>query len=204
MRRGIGLACLACAFLSACGVEPEKRAYPLTVSLDTWGDVYEVRYGMAQLASVTGQGKDPGGSGRQELSFCGENFREIQEIYDRSQQYYLDTGHVQVILLGEGLLDNRGMLERALEELEEDRMLGSGCYVFSCVDTGELMELEGTAVKSLGEYLAGIYENRPEGAEEESVTLQEVYSAWHRDGEMPRLPKVSVGENGLPCVEKLD
>ncbi|RHV90071.1 hypothetical protein DXA96_07605 [Lachnospiraceae bacterium OF09-33XD] len=51
--------CAAALFLWGCaGVEPEKRAYPLAVSVDYINGEYEVVYGMANLPADTGQGKD--------------------------------------------------------------------------------------------------------------------------------------------------
>ena len=63
------------------------------------------------------------------------------------------------------------------------------------------MELDGTEVESLGEYLVGIYENRPSEQGEKGVTLQEVYSAWYGEGSLPALPRAVLGENGLSVVE---
>ena len=201
MRRALGIFCILMTLMAGCGVEPEKRAYPLAVSLDLREGEYEVRYGMARLSAVTGQGKEPEGDSAERLAFRGESLEAVRRAYHRSQQYYLDTGHVQAVLLGETLQEDREKLAQALEEMEENRMLGSGCYVFSCPDPGALMGLDGTVLESLGEYLVGIYENRPADQGEKGVTLQEVYSAWYRDGSLPALPRAVLGENGLPVVE---
>lgn len=201
MKRGLGILCILLLFLTGCGVEPEKRAYPLALSVDLKDGIYEVRYGMARLSAVTGQGKEPESDSGESQAFRGTSLKEVRQAYDRSQQYYLDTGHVQAVLLGEALQEDREKLAGALKEMEENRMLGSGCYVFSSPDPGALMELDGTEVESLGEYLVGIYENRPSEQGEKGVTLQEVYSAWYGDGSLPALPRAFLGENGLPIVE---
>lgn len=204
MKKSLGIFCILLALFAGCGVEPEKRAYPLAVSLDLQEGEYQVSYGMARLSAVTGQGKEPESDSGEKLTFRGESLAAVRQAYDRSQQYYLDTGHVQAVLLGESLQKNREKLAQALGELEENRMLGSGCYVFSSPDPGSLMALDGTALESLGEYLVGIYENRPADQGEKGVTLQEVYSAWYRYGSLPDLPRVVRGENGLPVVENVD
>lgn len=201
MKKSLGILCILLLLLSGCGVEPEKRAYPLALSLDLKEGEYEVRYGMARLSAVTGQGKEPESNSAESQAFRGDSLKAIRQAYDRSQQYYLDTGHVQAVLLGETLQEDREKLASALKEMEENRMLGNGCYVFSSPDPGALMELDGTELESLGEYLVGIYENRPSNQGEKGVTLQEVYSAWYRDGSLPALPRAVLGGNGLPVVE---
>ena len=105
---------------------------------------------------------------------------------------------------GEGLLEEEAFLEQALAEMEDNRMLGSGCYVFSCKEPEVFLKLDGSEVDSLGEYLAGVYKNRPSDQREDAVTLQEVYTAWHDRGELPPLPAVTLGENQKILVDNPD
>ena len=80
-------------------------------------------------------------------------------------------------------------MEQALKEMEDNRMLGSGCYVFSCREPEAFLKLDGSEVGSLREYVAGTYKNRPSDQREEAATLQEVYTAWHdRGGNFRRFP----------------
>ena len=200
MFRGI---LLTAFFLVSCGVEPEKRAYPLAVTLDVRDGRYEAGFGMGDLSALTGQGKAE--KEEKELQiYTGDTLKEVREDYSRSQQYYLDTGHVQAVLLGEGFLEEEAFLEQALAEMEDNRMLGSGCYVFSCKEPEVFLKLDGSEVDSLVEYLAGVYKNRPSDQREDAVTLQEVYTAWHDRGELPPLPAVTLGENQKILVDNPD
>ena len=76
--------CAAALFLWGCaGVEPEKRAYPLAVSVDYINGEYEVVYGMANLPADTGQGKDPQAGGAEQNAgtvFRGKDLKEIQKL----------------------------------------------------------------------------------------------------------------------------
>ena len=80
-------------------VEPEKRAYPLVVGIDWQQEQYQIYLGMAQLAVSTGQGKESGdeqkGDEEGALLLTGASREEIMEIYNQTQELYLDPGHVQ-------------------------------------------------------------------------------------------------------------
>lgn len=103
---------LTAFFLVSCGVEPEKRAYPLAVTLDVRDGRYEAGFGMGDLSALTGQGKAEKEEKEPQI-YTGDTLKEVREDYSRSQQYYLDTGHVQAVLLGEGLLEEEAFLEQA-------------------------------------------------------------------------------------------
>lgn len=73
--------------------------------------------------------------------------------------------------------------------------MAGNIYVFSCKDNRELMSVERQEGDSVGDYLTGILENTREGAPKDAVTLQDLYNAWHRGEEMPRLLEVTVMNN---------
>lgn len=186
--------------LSGCsGIEPEKRRYPLAMGVD-WADgKFQVYYGMPDLPASTGQNKQEEGGNTSILAFSGESFEQIQEIYDQSQDKYLDLGHVSALILGPGIREG-GHWEILLKFLREGSMIGEDMYVFEGENVDNLMNLNQPLGTSLGEYLTGIYENRPKGRQSKGVTLKEVYFSWYEERELPELPRLKE-ENGKLKVE---
>ncbi|MGI6005882.1 MAG: hypothetical protein ACOX8E_00145 [Ruminococcus sp.] len=194
----LGIMIILLGVLSGCGgVEPEKRAYPLIVSFDWKNEKYQVIYGMANLAVSTGQGKsgEESGNSQQTVLFAGNSMEEILKMYNQTQEYYLDQGHIQAVILGEALLGNQKACQEILDYLESSPVIGDGAAVFSCEDPENIMELNGGRIESLGTYLTGIYENRPGGRSKEMVTLRKVYRSWHENEETGKLPVLDAKEN---------
>ena len=104
MRKRCLTACLAASlavfgFGGCAGVEPEMRAYPMAVSADWQNEEYVIIYGMADLPVDTGQGKDAQESGQEQNTgtvFRGKDMDEIHSLYDATQEYELDLGHVRL------------------------------------------------------------------------------------------------------------
>ena len=206
---------------SCGAVEPEKRLYPLAVAFDyvseeatapensetgeetgtvvsesggekeTAGGKWRVWYAPANLAVVTGQGKDEQEEGTDEdpasLFFEAETFEEIAQQYDSTEEYDLDTGHVQAIVFSDALLSDRGRMEELLKYLEQDRALGHSAYLFHAEKPEDIMEQNGKQVESVGEYLCGIYDNRVK--RKEAVTLADLCYAWENERSIPWIPK---------------
>ena len=206
---------------SCGAVEPEKRLYPLAVAFDyvseeatapensetgeetgtavsesggekeTAGGKWRVWYAPANLAVVTGQGKDEQEEGTDEdpasLFFEAETFEEIAQQYDSTEEYDLDTGHVQAIVFSDALLSDRGRMEELLKYLEQDRALGHSAYLFHAEKPEDIMEQNGKQVESVGEYLCGIYDNRVK--RKEAVTLADLCYAWENERSILWIPK---------------
>ena len=206
---------------SCGAVEPEKRLYPLAVAFDyvseeatapensetgeetgtavsesggekeTAGGKWRVWYAPANLAVVTGQGKDEQEEGTDEdpasLFFEAETFEEIAQQYDSTEEYDLDTGHVQAIVFSDALLSDRGRMEELLKYLEQDRALGHSAYLFHAEKPEDIMEQNGKQVESVGEYLCGIYDNRVK--RKEAVTLADLCYAWENERSITWIPK---------------
>lgn len=186
--------------LSGCRiVEPEKRAYPLVVAIDRQQGQYQVYLAMAQLAESTGQGKSGGeeqnGDDEGGLLLTGDSKEEILEIYNKTQELYLDPGHIQAVLFGKGLLEEPDGMRHVLLEMEAENGMGNSAYVFSCEQPEEILKMNGNQVESLGKYLAGIYENRT--GEEEPVTLSQMYWSVHNRGQICEMPLLQVREGEL-------
>ncbi len=173
------------------GTEPEKRAFPLAVSVDAEGDDFLVTYAMADLPLMTGQGKDPGGSGEEQDTgsrFRGQDFQEIRQKYRDSQEYLLDLGHVKALILGDSLLENREKREELFREIEKSPVLGKNLYLFRAAKPEQIMAQNGKEKDSVGEFLAGFYENQKDGERRTPVTLEDFFYQWSNRGEIPRLP----------------
>ena len=197
--------CAAALFLWGCaGVEPEKRAYPLAVSVDYINGEYEVVYGMANLPADTGQGKDPQAGGAEQNAgtvFRGKDLKEIQKLYDASQEYDLDLGHVQAVVLGKRLLSSEDASSYIFQYMEDNTVLGKSAYLFQTEDPDALMKLNGTTVDSLGDYLTGLYENRTGIQTERPLTLENFLYTWNNYDELPAIPEILV-RDGQIILEK--
>lgn len=185
-----------CCLLVGCtGVEPEKRLYPQAIALDRNQEEYEVLFAMPDMEGTTGQEKS--GEEKQEniLAFSGKNMKEIQKLYNQTQEKYLDLGHVNVLILGTGIRQ-MDYWEQVMASFKSQPTLGEDIYVFQTADIRQVMEYNGTKTDSLGDYIKGIYENRPYVQQRQGVTLRQVYKVWYETGELCTLPVISVLSDG--------
>ena len=180
-------------------VEPEKRAYPLVIGLDKRLEEYQVSLGMAQLAVSTGQEKEGGdeqnNDSQQMIFLTGSSQEEIMDEYNRTRELYLDPGHVQVIIFGKELLKDSEGMEKILAGMEKENSLGNSAFVFQANDPEQIVEMNGTEIESLGQYLTGIYENRPE--KQQPVLLSDVYLMYHRKESLEKIPELIPKPEGI-------
>ena len=101
--------------------------YPLALGIDVSGDDFVISYGMPDLPEATGQGKEEENTDRSVLTLRGRDFDEIQQLYDRSQNRYLDIGHLEVIIMGNEMLES-GRWEDVFE-LSESGAAGRRRYL---------------------------------------------------------------------------
>lgn len=185
-----------CLFLGGCGaVEPEKRMYPLALGVNTDGQGFKVTYGMPDLPRATGQEKQEEGGSLPVLSIQGADFQEIQKRYDRSQEKYLDISHIQVILLGNALVES-GRWQEFLSWLKQEPFMGENVYLFSTEDPETVLALDGEG-SSMGEFLTGLLENRLPGQQKEGVTLRQVYHLWYQEGALMHLPVIKAENDSI-------
>lgn len=202
----LGLFILGCFVLGCSRIEPEVRAYPLAIGLDYTGKEYRIFYAMPDMNAYTGEGKS---AKKDDMTWMyqGYDFSEIEKQVRSIRGQLLDLGHVQVLLFTERLLQSKKSYEEVLTYLQEEAVLGSGAYVFSCGNIDEIMYQNGETTESLGEYLVELID-KEEGEEqrEKPKTLQRLYNAWYNNENVPDLLKV-VLENGhirvLPSDESL-
>lgn len=180
-------------FLTGCGVSLEDRIFPLSISANYVNGKYQLIYGIPGLSAMTGQGKsETEGNQPQAIVYEGKTPKEAEMHFNQNQKNYLDMGHLKTLILGREILDNEEALEGLLTYLEEKPSVAGNLYVFVSSNPQELMSLDGQGDESVGDYLTGILENNLEGKSKDAVSLQDLYNAWHRKEDMPRLPQVTV------------
>ena len=104
---------------------------------------------------------------------------------------YLDMGHLEILVLGESLLDG-GRWEQVLEYLKQEPTIGENVYVFRCAAASEAVAWVSPQDVSLGEYLLGLLENNPNGSPGQAVTLREVYHEFYERGALSELPELKI------------
>ena len=183
------LSCTGCA-----GIEPEKRMYPLAMGVDVSEGEYILTYAMPDLPRATGQGKEEE-DGNQTLQVRGKSFEEIKSRYERSQEKYLDIGHLQTLILSQDLAET-DMWKDFFEYLREEPLAGENIYVFQTQEPEKLLGWKegGTSV---GEYITGLMENRMDREQKNGVTLRQVYYQWYQNGTLKKLPKITLSEDQI-------
>ena len=171
-------------------VEPEKRLYPLALGAGVSEEGFVLKYAMPDMNVTTGQEK-PDEDPVSVLTLTGKSFSEIEEIYNRSQEKFLDLGHLQVVILDENMLEEeyRSVL---IPYLKQEEHVGEDVYVFRTQMLGDVFRWKGAQESSVGEYLQGIQENRTTGQQKKGATLRDVYHQFYQDGTLPWLPSVWV------------
>ena len=197
----IALVCVNGIFwLTGCGgVEPEKRMYPLALGADFSDGKFQLTYGIPDVPKATGQERNSEDQGNAAPSIRGKSFREIEELYSRTQEKYLDMGHLEVLVLGQELLDG-GHWEQVLEYLKQDPVIGENVYVFCCDSAAQAVGWVSPKDTSLGEYLIGLLENHPDGSISQAVTLRDVYHELYDRGALPVLPRLEIKKGELEVL----
>ena len=185
-----GCFCIAfLLFLSGCAaIEPEKRMYPLALGVNTSEEGFSLIYGTPDLPKATGQEKEEEDREASVLSVAGSDFAQIREKYDQSQEKYLDMSHIQVILMGDRLVES-GRWTEFLTYLEQDPFVGENVYVFQTENLSAVLAWDSGGT-SIGEYLTGLLENRLPDQQKKGMTLRQVYHQWYKSGTLPVLPAI--------------
>ena len=154
-----------------------------------------LKYAMPDMNVTTGQEK-PDEDPVSVLTIAGEDFNEIEKIYNRSQEKYPDLGHLQVVILDENMLTEENWVA-FIHYLKQEEHVGEDVYVFRTQMLSDVFRWQGAQQSSVGEYLQGIQENRTSGQQKKGVTLREVYHQFYKDGTLPWLPSVWVNSDLL-------
>ena len=153
------------------------------------------------LPRATGQGKEEE-DGNQTLQVRGKSFEEIKSRYERSQEKYLDIGHLQILILSQDLTET-DMWKDFFEYIREEPLAGENIYVFQTQEPEKLLGWKegGTSV---GEYITGLMENRMDREQKNGVTLRQVYYQWYQNGTLKKLPKITLSEDQIQvCLNEM-
>lgn len=193
-------ALLICLFFGGCaGVEPEERMYALALGIDAAPEGFAVTYGTPNMSEATGQEK-PDENGQEVLTIKGGTFEEIQERYGRSQEKFMDMGHLEAIIIGSDLIAD-GRWEDVLSYLKKQPFVGEDIYVFQAENAEEILKWNGGQGSSVGEYLRGLLENDFSGKrKKKGVTLRTLYYEKYENGTLPKLPGLVVAGDELQAV----
>jgi hypothetical protein len=189
---------LVAMVITGCQVkELEEREFPQAVSFDYIDGTLEVIFAFPDISVVTQQNKEEMDEKLMNVpKLGGKDMEEVLELYYRSSDKYLDLGHVQAIIVGQGLISNQVKWQKILQYLESNELFARNVLIFvaeESIDT--IMSVNGVAVESLGAYLGAIYKNNPYLDKAESVTLGDFLNHWRNGGEYLEIPMVSlVGE----------
>ena len=194
----VALAVFILALNGCAGIEPEKRMYPLALGAEWSEDGWTLIYGMPELPGAEGQEKEE--SQNSVLSIKGNDFDEIEKIYNRSQEKYLDMGHLQVLILKNQLVQSEYWKE-LLAYLEKEPLIGENVYVFRSEYPEQIMKWNKNG-SSTGEYLLGILENRIPEQEKNGVTLRQVYQQHYENNTLPGIPEIILQDEEIQvCLE---
>lgn len=194
----VALAVFILALNGCAGIEPEKRMYPLALGAEWSEDGWTLIYGMPELPGAEGQEKEE--SQNSVLSIKGNDFDEIEKIYNRSQEKYLDMGHLQVLILKNQLVQSEYWKE-LLAYLEKEPLIGENVYVFRSEYPEQIMKWNKNG-SSTGEYLLGILENRIPEQEKNGVTLRQVYQEHYENNTLPDIPEIILQDEEIQvCLE---
>lgn len=189
-----------CLFLGGCaGVEPEERMYALALGIDAAPEGFSVTYGTPDMSEATGQEK-PNENGREVIAIKGKTFEEIEKIYGRSQEKFMDMGHLEAIVIGKDLISG-GKWEEVLAYLKKQPFVGEDIYVFQAEKAEEILKWNGGEGSSVGEYLRGLLENDFSGKrKKKGITLRTIYYEKYKNGTLPRLPEIILSGDELQTV----
>ena len=194
----VALAVFILALNGCAGIEPEKRMYPLALGAEWSEDGWTLIYGMPELPGAEGQEKEE--SQNSVLSIKGNDFDEIEKIYNRSQEKYLDMGHLQVLILKNQLVQSEYWKE-LLAYLEKEPLIGENVYVFRSEYPEQIMKWNKNG-SSTGEYLLGILENRIPEQEKNGVTLRQVYQQHYENNTLLDIPEIILQDEEIQvCLE---
>ena len=129
------------------------------------------------------------------LTLKGNDFEAIQKLYDRSQNRYLDIGHLEVIIMGNELMES-GRWEDFLNYLKMEPLAGENIYLFRTEDPEVVLKWDSGGA-SIGDYLTGLLENRVPAQQKEGVTLRQVYHQWYQDRTLLALPQITLVDGEL-------
>lgn len=167
------------------GVEVQDRAYVGAFMADWTKAGYVFWFPLQEKGEVT------------ELS--ARSFADAREIFNDSQNLQPDFGHIEVTVLGKGLLENPKMTKRLFDELAAWQEMDENSYVFTADEPRKLLETD-TGENGIGKYVSELYENRF-GPARSYLTLQQLLVDWENSKTDTGLPEL-LEKNGCLWIRE--
>ena len=155
---------------------------------------------MPDLSQSTGQGKEEENGSAGVLSVSGADFDQIGDMYNHSQEKFLDMGHLQVLILGDTIIQN-GKWREVLDYIKQEPFTGEDLYVFRADNAKAVLSWSGEGNSSVGEYITGLVENRMKDQKISVVTLRDVFYEKYKSGNLPELPFIEITQESLRVRE---
>ena len=168
----------------------------MAIGVDASPEGILLSYGMPDMSESTGQGKEEEDGGARLLQISGSDFTQIEQAYDRSQEKLLDMGHLQVLVIGQTLVED-GRWRMVLDYLKQEAFVGEDLYVFEAENAAEILNWQGEDNSSVGEYISGLLENRMSGGNTEMVTLRELFYEKYKEDKLKELPYVNIRNGSI-------
>ena len=149
---------------------------------DMEGEKFLITLGTPDLPKATGQEKNGEDEEKKALEIKGKTFDEIEDNYRKTQEKYLDPGHLEILVFGKSVLEQEHW-KRVLEFLQKNPTVGENVYVFQAENAGKTVGWSSPRQTSLGEYVSSLLENNPD-----------------ESGKLPELPELKVDNENLEVV----
>ena len=172
-------------------IDIEDRNYALVVGMDeSQKDNFKITYSFADLSKVA----ETKGRGAESVSasYEGDTLRDIETQYKRQQDRTLEYGHLKVLVIGEGLLDND-----FLEEIRQKKDYSRNMLVFvSEGSAGSIVRLDEEMNGLLSDHLKRLEERH---IPTKTVTLKDVLRGYW-EGERVKVPVLKANKDGVEFV----
>ncbi len=177
-------------------IDIEDRNYALVVGMDeSQKDNFKITYSFADLSKVA----ETKGRGAESVSasYEGDTLRDIETQYKRKQDRTLEYGHLKVLVIGEGLLDNKEKYNDFLEEIREKKDYSRNMLVFvSDGSAGAIVRLDEEMNGLLSDHLKRLEERH---IPTKTITLKDVLRGYW-EGERVKVPVLKADKDGVEFV----
>ncbi|TCT13960.1 Ger(x)C family germination protein [Natranaerovirga pectinivora] len=183
-------------------VELNERDYVVSIGIDYIDEAVHFTYNLPNLPVVTGQGDGD------EKSFIkvieANTLYESNKIFGSRSKRKLNFDHAKVVIFGEGVLNNKTVFTKILDEFERNPHFARTVMVLAVEEEAEeMIELEIEGSNDMGMHLMGLYENNQyDVLKAAELTLGDLINSINeRDGTV-LIPRVKLEEDE-PMIEGL-
>ena len=181
-------------------VELNERDYVVSIGIDYIDEMVQFTYNLPNLPVVTGQGD---GDERSFVKVIEANtLYESNKIFASRSKRKLNFDHAKVVIFGEGVLNNKTIFTKILDEFERNPHFARTVMVLAVEEEAEeMIELEIEGSNDMGMHLMGLYENNQyDVLKAAELTLGDLINSINeRDGTV-LIPRIRLEEDE-PMIE---